>query len=54
MLRTLTILFTVALCGFATGALADPCEAISADGRLPSYLKFGTRFSGPVVRVIEG
>ena len=40
--------------GAAGPALADPCEAISAEGALPGYLSFGSRFAGPVTFVIDG
>ncbi|OJU09369.1 MAG: hypothetical protein BGN86_08170 [Caulobacterales bacterium 68-7] len=39
---------------FAQGALADPCEAIPEDGRLPGYLTLGATFTGQVVEVIDG
>lgn len=37
-----------------TMAMADPCEAIPDNGRLPVYLASGSRFSGPVVYVGDG
>lgn len=48
------LLFTLAFFGIATTAAADPCEAIGEDGRLPSYLRYGARFAGLVVHVIDG
>ena len=39
---------------FAPAALADPCEAIPEDGRLPGYLTLGATFTGEVVEVIDG
>lgn len=51
MLRA--VIAALAIC-LPTKALADPCEAISANRPLPSYLGFGETFSGPVVHVIDG
>lgn len=51
MIRTATILAALAL---ATPALADPCKAIPDRGPMPSYLKRGTTFSGPVSYVGDG
>lgn len=48
------LLLTLAFCSFATAATADPCEAIGDDGRAPAYLRYGARFAGPVVHVIDG
>lgn len=35
-------------------AMADPCEAVPAEGPAPAYLQAGSRFSGDVVYVIDG
>lgn len=51
MIRTATILAALAL---ATPALADPCKAIPDRGPMPSYLKRGATFSGPVTYVGDG
>lgn len=51
MIRTATILATLAL---ATPAIADPCKAIPDRGPMPSYLKRGATFSGPVSYVGDG
>lgn len=51
MIRTATIIATLAL---ATPALADPCKAIPDRGPMPSYLKRGATFSGPVSYVGDG
>ena len=51
MIRTATIIAALAL---APPALADPCEAIPDRGPMPSYLKRGATFSGPVTYVGDG
>lgn len=51
MIRTATILAALAL---ATPALSDPCKAIPDRGPMPSYLKRGATFSGPVSYVGDG
>src|SRR5438874_2403057 len=38
----------------AQGAHADPCKAIPDNGPAPPLLQPGRRFSGPVVRVLDG
>jgi micrococcal nuclease len=39
---------------FATPVLADPCKAVPDRGPVPSSLKPGSNFSGPVVYVGDG
>lgn len=46
-------IITAAL-AFAAPALADPCKAIPDRGPMPSYLKRGATFSGPVSYVGDG
>jgi micrococcal nuclease len=42
------------LAAAASPALADPCKAIPDGGPMPSYLRPGSTFSGPVVYVGDG
>lgn len=51
MIRTAIILAALTL---ATPALADPCKAIPDRGPMPTYLKRGATFSGPVSYVGDG
>lgn len=55
--RVRSVAITVVTLGLwfhAGQAMADPCKAISDDGRLPSYIYPGARFSGPVTYVGDG
>lgn len=54
MIRTATILAATLAAALATPALADPCKAIPDRGSMPSYLKRGATFSGPVSYVGDG
>jgi micrococcal nuclease len=44
----------VLFAGFASPALADPCEAIQQSGPLPAWVKPGAVFAGRVRHVIDG
>jgi micrococcal nuclease len=54
------VVYNRVVAGIAAGvvmhsaALADPCEAIPRDGPMPSYLRPGAPFSGPVPYVGDG
>jgi micrococcal nuclease len=52
-MRALFLAFAL-LATSAAAAHADPCEAIQENVPLPSYLSFGSTFSGPVDVVIDG
>lgn len=50
---------TVGLCGpllaaTASPALADPCKAISDEGKVPAWLRTGSTFTGTVRYVVDG
>lgn len=40
--------------GFSSAALADPCKAIPDTGPMPSYLRAGATFTGPVAYIGDG
>lgn len=48
------IRLTILLALIATPALADPCKAIPDRGPMPSYLREGVPFRGPVGYVGDG
>lgn len=51
MLRFVVLVGVVTL---ASGAHADPCQAVPDSGPIPSYLAPGKVFTGPVVYVADG
>jgi micrococcal nuclease len=52
MIRLAALALGLSLLGSA--AQADPCKAISDSGQMPSFLKPGATFTGPVVYVGDG
>ena len=50
----LTACLTLGACAIAAPALADPCKAIPDRGPMPTYLRKGAVFSGPVRYVGDG
>jgi micrococcal nuclease len=53
-MRCLLYVFAGFAMASASAAKADPCKAIPDKGAMPSYLRPGARFSGPVVYVGDG